>query len=135
MAKIAAQQAALRKQLNDINNQLRKDGKSNPNLTKIQQDMDRNETDIVNKRMTNEMLQRQSEILTRLMEAKDAMREQEQGKERESNSGKDQTREIPQQLKDILKNKQSVIDYYKTVPAELKPYYKQMVEEYYQFIK
>jgi DNA repair exonuclease SbcCD ATPase subunit len=135
MAKIAAQQAALRKQLNDINNQLRKDGKSNPNLTKIQQEMDRNETDIVNKRMTNEMLQRQSEILTRLMEAKDAMREQEQGKERESNTGKDQTREIPQQLKDILKNKQSVIDYYKTVPAELKPYYKQMVEEYYQFIK
>lgn len=135
MAKIAAQQAALRKQLNDINNQLRKDGKSNPNLTKIQQDMDRNETDIVNKRLTNDILQRQSEILTRLMEAKDAMREQEQGKERESNSGKEMTREIPQQLKDILKNKQSVIDYYKTVPAELKPYYKQMVEEYYQFIK
>lgn len=135
MARIAAQQAALRKQLNDLNNQLRKDGKSNPNLTKIQQDMDRNETDIVNKRLTSDILQRQSEILTRLMEAKEAMREQEQGKERESNSGKEMTREIPQQLKDILKNKQSVIDYYKTVPAELKPYYKQMVEEYYQYIK
>jgi hypothetical protein len=135
MARIAAQQSALRKQLNDINNQLRKDGKSNPNLTKIQQDMDRNETDIVNKRMTQDILRRQSEIMTRLMEAKDAMREQEQGKERESNSGKEMTRDIPQQLKDILKNKQSVIDYYKTVPAELKPYYKQMVEEYYQMIK
>jgi len=135
MARIAAQQAALRKQLNDLNNQLRKDGKSNPNLTKIQQDMDRNETDIVNKRLTQEILQRQSEILNRLMEAKDALREQEQGKERESNSAKDPTREIPQQLKDIMKNKQSVIDYYKTVPAELKPYYKQMVEEYYQYIK
>lgn len=135
MARIAAQQAALRKQLNDLNNQLRKDGKSNPNLTKIQQDMDRNETDIVNKRLTNDILQRQSEIMNRLMEAKEALREQEQGKERESNSGKEMTREIPQQLKDILKNKQSVIDYYKTVPAELKPYYKQMVEEYYQYIK
>jgi hypothetical protein len=135
MARIAAQQAALRKQLNDINNQLRKDGKSNPNLTKIQQDMDRNETDIVNRRLTSEILQRQSEILNRLMEARDALREQEQGKERESQSGKDGTREIPQQLKDILRDRQSVIDYYKTVPAELKPYYKQMVEEYYQYIK
>lgn len=135
MARIAAQQAALRKQLNDINNQLRKDGKSNPNLTRIQSDMDRNETDIVNRRITNDLLQRQSEILSRLLEAKDALRQQEQGEERESNTAKDQTREIPQQLKDILKNKQSVIDYYKTVPAELKPYYKQMVENYYQLIK
>jgi hypothetical protein len=38
-------------------------------------------------------------------------------------------------LKDVLKNKQSVIDYYKTVPAELKPYYKQLVEEYFKKIK
>ena len=97
--------------------------------------MDRNETDIVNKRITQDLLRRQSEILTRLLEAKDAMRQQDQGDQRESNSGKEMTREIPQQLKDILKNKQSVIDYYKTVPAELKPYYKQMVEDYFQLIK
>ena len=135
MAKIAAQQSALRKQLNDINNQLRKDGKSNPNLTKIQSDMDRNETDIVNRRITNDLLSRQSEILNRLLEAKDALRQQEQGEERESNSAKDMTREIPQQLKDILKSKQSVIDYYKTVPAELKPYYKQLVEDYFKLVK
>lgn len=135
MARIAAQQSALRKQLNDINKQLLKEGKSNPNLTKIQQDMDRNETDIVNKRLTNEILKRQSDILTRLLEAKEALRQQDQGEERESNSAKELNREIPQQLKDILKNKQSVIEYYKTVPAELKPQYKKMVEDYYQLIK
>jgi hypothetical protein len=110
MARIAAQQAALRKQLNDINNQLKKEGKSNPNLQKIQQDMDRNETDIVNKRITQDILRRQSEIMTRLMETKEAIRQQEQGEERESQAGKEMTKEIPQQLKDILKNKQSVID-------------------------
>jgi hypothetical protein len=135
MARIAAQQAALRKQLNDINNQLKKEGKSNPNLQKIQQDMDRNETDIVNKRITQDILRRQSEIMSRLMETKEAIRQQEQGEERESQAGKEMTKEIPQQLKDILKNKQSVIDYYKTVPPELKPYYKQMVENYFQMIK
>lgn len=135
MARIAAQQAALRKQLNDINNQLKKEGKSLPNLTKIQQEMDRNETDIVNKRITNDILRRQSEIMTRLLESKEAMREQDQGEQRESNTGKEPTKEIPPMLKDILKNKQSVIDYYKTVPAELKPYYKKMVEDYYLLIK
>jgi hypothetical protein len=135
MARIAAQQSALRKQLNDINNELRKDGKSNPNLTKIQQEMDRNETDIVNKRLTNDILNRQSEIMSRLLEAKEAMRQQEQGEQRESNSAKEINKEIPQQLKDILKSKQSVIDYYKTIPGELKPQYKKMVEDYYQLIK
>jgi hypothetical protein len=135
MARIAAQQAALRKQLNDVQNQLRKEGKSNPNLTKIQQDMDRNETDLVNKRITQDLLRRQSEILTRLMETKEALREQEQGKERQANSGKEIPREIPAAWKEMLKNKQSAIDYYKTVPADLKPYYKQLVEQYYQSIR
>jgi hypothetical protein len=97
--------------------------------------MDRNETEIVNKRMTNDMLRRQSEIMSRLLEVKDALRQQEQGEERESNAAKDQNREIPQQLKDILKDKQSVIDYYKAVPADLKPYYKKMVEDYFNIIK
>jgi hypothetical protein len=135
MARIAAQQSALRKQLNDINEQLKKEGKSNPLINKIQSDMDRNETEIVNKRMTNDMLRRQSEIMSRLLEVKDALRQQEQGEERESNAAKDQNREIPQQLKDILKDKQSVIDYYKAVPADLKPYYKKMVEDYFNIIK
>jgi hypothetical protein len=135
MARIAAGQAALRKQLNDLNNQLRKDGKSNPNLTKIQEDMDRNETDIVNKRMTNDLLRRQSEILTRLLEAKESLRQQEQGEQRESNDGKEITREIPQQLKDVLKNRQNVIEYYKTIPPELKPYYRSLVEEYLKEVK
>ncbi len=97
--------------------------------------MDRNETDIVNKRITQQLIQRQSEILSRLLETKEALREQDQGKERESNSGKETTKEIPPALREILKNKQSVIDYYKTVPAELKPYYKKMVEDYYLLIK
>ena len=135
MARIAAQQAALRKQLNDVQNQLRKEGKSNPNLTKIQQDMDRNETDLVNKRITQDLLRRQSEILTRLMETKEALREQEQGKERQANTGKEMPRDIPAAWKEVLKNKQSAIDYYKTVPADLKPYYKQLVEQYYQRIQ
>ncbi len=135
MARMAAQQAALRKQLNDIHSQLIKNGKSNPELTKIRSEMDRIETELVNKRITNQLLSRQAQILTRLMKAKDALREQDQGEERESKSGREITREIPQELKDILKNKQSAVDYYKTVPASLKPYYKELVEKYFGLIQ
>lgn len=134
MARMAAQQAALRKQLNDINSQLIKNGKSNPELTKIRSEMDRIETELVNKRITNQLLSRQAQILTRLMKAKDALREQDQGEERESKQGQQVTREIPQELKNILKNKQAAIEYYKTVPASLKPYYKDLVEKYFGLI-
>ena len=135
MARMAAQQAALRKQLNDIHSQLIKNGKSNPELTKIRSEMDRIETELVNKRITNQLLARQAQILTRLMKAKDALREQDQGEERESKQGQQVTREIPLELKNILKNKQAAIDYYKTVPASLKPYYKELVEKYFGMIK
>ena len=132
IAQIAAQQAALRKQLNDINKQLLKEGKSlGPKMKEIQSEMDKNETDLVNKRITDELIRRQSTILSKLLETKDAIREQEQGEERQSNSAKELTRQVPQSLQQILKNKQSAIDYYKTVPPDLKPYYKQLVEEYF----
>jgi hypothetical protein len=132
LAKMAAQQAALRKQLNDLTQQLTKEGKSvSGKLKEIQQDMDRNETDLVNRRITQELVRRQSTIVTRMLEAKDAMRMQDQGEERQSNAGKDATKEVPASLQKILKDKQSAIDYYKTVPPDLKPYYKQLVEQYF----
>ncbi len=132
MAQIAAQQSALRKQLNDINNQMLKEGKTlGPKMKEIQQDMDRNETDIVNKRITEELIRRQSTILSRLLETKEALREQDQGEERQSNAAKEITKQVPASLQNILKQKQSAIDYYKTVPPDLKPYYKQLVEQYF----
>ncbi len=135
MARMAAQQAALRKQLNDINAELIKNGKSNPELTKIRSEMDQIETELVNKRITDQLLSRQAAILTRLIKAKDALREQDEGEERKSNAGQQVSREIPQELKNILKNKQSAIEYYKTVPAALKPYYKELVEKYFGMIQ
>ena len=39
--------------------------------------MDKVETDLVNKRLTNEMMKRQEQILSRLLEAEKAERERE----------------------------------------------------------
>lgn len=40
--------------------------------------MDKTETELVNKQLTNEMMQRQNEIMTRLLEAENAERERKQ---------------------------------------------------------
>jgi hypothetical protein len=77
---------------------------------------------------------RQKEILTRLLETEKAVREQEQDDKRSSKTPEDIARPVPPELQQYMKDRQSLLDFYKTVPAQLKPYYRNMVEQYYQRI-
>ena len=134
-AEMAAQQAQMRKELEKINSEQNKDGKNGlGDLGKAIQQMEQNETDLVNKRITTEMQRRQQEILTRLLEAEKAEKERGEKPERESNTGKDQDRKMPPSLEEYLKQKQVEVDWYKTVPPALKPYYKALAEKYFKTI-
>ena len=96
--------------------------------------MEQNETDLVNKRITSEMLQRQQEILTRLLDADKAEKERGEKPERESTTGREELRKMPPSLAEYLKQKQAEVDWYKTVPPSLKPYYKSLAEKYFKSI-
>jgi hypothetical protein len=136
LARMAAQQAAIRKQLQQLNQDLIKNGKGNSVLlNQLAQDMDRNETDLVNRRLTEQMMRRQQDILTRLLQAQDATRQQEEDNKRQSNVAKELPRSIPPALQDFLKNRQSAIDVYRTAPATLKPYFKEKVDQYYNLLQ
>ena len=134
-AQMAAQQAQMRKQLEEINATQNKDGKNGMgDLGQAIKQMEQNETDLVNKRITSEMLRRQQEILTRLLEADKAEKERGEKPERESTTGKDAERKMPPSLEAYLKQKQAEVDWYKTVPPSLKPYYKSLAEKYFKSI-
>lgn len=134
-AEMAAQQAQMRKELENINATENKDGKNGlGDLGKAIQQMEQNETDLVNKRITSEMINRQQEILTRLLEADKAEKERGEKPERESTTAKDQERKMPPSLEEYLKQKQAEVDWYKTVPPSLKPYYKTLAEKYFKSI-
>ena len=134
-AEMAAQQAQMRKELENINATENKDGKNGlGDLGKAIKQMEQNETDLVNKRITSEMIQRQQEILTRLLEADKAEKERGEKPERESTTAKDQERKMPPSLEAYLKQKQAEVDWYKTVPPSLKPYYKTLAEKYFKSI-
>ncbi|MFN8276997.1 MAG: DUF4175 family protein [Chitinophagales bacterium] len=135
-AEMAAQQAAMRKELERINSQQNKDGKGSlGDLGKAIQQMEQNETDLVNKRITNEMLRRQQEIMVRLLDAEKAEKERGEKPERESNTGKETERKMPPSLEEYLRQKQAEVDWYKTLPPSLKPYYKTLAEKYFKAIK
>lgn len=135
LARMAAQQSAIRRQLQELNSLLSGQGLGNAKeLKEIQEKMDKVETDLVNKKLSSEMLLRQREILTRLLEAEKALREQEQDDKRSSKTADDISRPIPPELRKYMHDRQQLLELYKTVPPQLKPYYKNMVEQYYQLI-
>jgi hypothetical protein len=135
LARMAAQQSAIRRQLQALQSQLAtKGGGAARELREVQDKMDKNETDLVNKKLTPELVARQQEILTRLLQAEKSLRQQDEDDKRSSKNVPDPTRPIPGELLKYLKDKQVLNDYYRTIPPQLKPYYKAMVEDYYKLL-
>ncbi len=129
-AQMAAQQAALRKALREMQKGKQEQGKGSKALDELMEEMDKTETDLVNKRLTNEMIKRQQQILTRLLEEERAEREQEQDDQRQAQTAKQQNTKLPPALEEYLKKRRAEVDLFRTVSPALKPYYKQLVEEY-----
>ena len=99
------------------------------------QKMEETELDLANKQITKETIERQKEILTRLLEAEDALRERDQDDEREGEQAGDYDRERPRAFEEYILNKQREIELLKTVPVKLNPYYKKEVNEYFERIR
>lgn len=135
LARMAAQQSALRKQLQELQSLLNSKGIGNAKeMKEIQDKMDKNETDLVNRRVDSEVMMRQREILTKLLETEKAIREQEQDDKRSSKNPTDVVHSVPPELQKYMQDQKSLFDFYKTIPPQLKPYYREMVNNYYQMI-
>lgn len=134
-AQMAARQAALRKALNDLSQEKKEQGKGVPELDQISDEMNKIEIDLVNKRLDNETLRRQQDITTRLLEAEKSDRQRDQDEKRIAESAREQKRSMPPALEQYIRQREAEIEQYKSVSPDLKPYYKFLVEEYYQSLK
>ncbi|HKK11048.1 MAG TPA: hypothetical protein VJ939_09435, partial [Bacteroidales bacterium] len=130
MARMAAKQAEIRRKLEQYRQEMLKQGKGDQGLSKSLKKMEENETDLVNKRITQEMIERQKEIITRMLKSEKAEREQEKEKRREGESAESFERSNP----DIIKFKEMIEkgrDILKEIPPEMNPYYKKKVNDYF----
>jgi len=135
LAKMAREQQMIRQALQEINRELNKDGKSGlGNLDKLSKEMEQSETDLVNKKIQNETLIRQQEILSKLLEAEKAERERELDTQRESKQGKDQSINYKIVLEEFKKLKQNEVELLKTVPPSLNTFYKLKVGDYFRLL-
>lgn len=132
LAQMAAQQAAIRKEMQRIAQELNKDGSGAGNeLNKLAEEMEQQEKDIVHKNLTPETMRRQQDIMTRLLEHEKAEREREQDNKRTSNEGRDQAAPDPAKYFDYQRRKAREAELLRTVPPGLKPYYRDRVNTYF----
>lgn len=138
LAEMIAQQEQLRESLQQMKNDAGlKNGEEGigEGIDQIIQKMEETELDLANKQITEETIERQKEILTRMLEAEDALRERDQDDEREGERPGDYQKRQPEAFEEYLKNKEREIELLKTVPVKLNPYYKKEVNDYFERIK
>ena len=130
LMQLAKQQEAIRIQLMELRDEEGKNGEKGK-LDKILENMEENETDIINNRITQETIARQEEILTRLLEAEKAEREQDEDDKRKSTEWNFIPTNTTEQYLEYQKKKQQQEELLKTTPIQLTPYYKKKVDTYF----
>ena len=133
LAKMAAQQEALRRQMQQMMDKIKKDGGSNPGGN-IAEMMEQTEKDIVNRAITQETMKRQQDIITKLLESEKAEREREQDEQRKSNEAKNQNLSNPKQFLEYKRVKEKEMELLNTVTPSLTPYYKDKVNTYFNSV-
>ena len=134
LAKMAAEQERIRQMLQEMEEKLDEgsgsgEGKS---LKDIRDKMEDSELDLVNKQLTQKLIRRQQEIVTRLLEAEKSQRERDLDDEREAQQAKEIKRNIPVAFEEYIKAKEKEIELLKTVPPKLNPYFKKEVNDYFK---
>jgi hypothetical protein len=141
VAKMAAQQEAIRRALQELEKgQGSKEGKdqkgeSGSQTGGLKQAMEQQEKDLVNKRVTDQMVIRQQEIETRLLEAEKALREREQDTKRESKTAANIPSRPPADLRAYLKAKQAQTEQLKTQTLNVIPFFKRENERYFRTLQ
>jgi hypothetical protein len=135
-AEMAAKQAALRKAMEAKQRKLQQQGKGgNKEMQEMIEEMNKTEIDLVNKRMNGEVMKRQQQILTRMLEFEKAERQQDQDEKRKAEIAKTAPTPMPPALEEYIRQRKAEIQNYQTVSPSLKPYYKNLVETYLKSYK
>jgi hypothetical protein len=135
IAKMAAQQGQIRESLKQMREDLNKDGSGAGNgLNELIEEIDQLEKDLLNGNVGADFMQRQQDILTRLLEHEKAMRERGYSDERESNEGKNLENGNLIEFTEYNRKKNAEAEFLRSLPVSLQVYYKTLVNEYFNSV-
>jgi hypothetical protein len=131
VARMAAEQAMMRKKLEEMRNELNKDGSGSGDvLNPLIDDLDRQERDLINGNPNN-LIKRQQDIMTRLLESEKALRERELDDARQSTTAKDDFERNLMRFDEYKRQKEREVEQLRLQTPGLNAYYRQMALQYY----
>jgi len=99
LGEMARQQQAIREQMEQARQQMEQEGQDAlGDLGKVAEDMKESEEDMANKQLTEELMMRQQQILSRMLQADRSVREREYDNKRESRTAEKQDKRSPDEL-------------------------------------
>ena len=132
LARMAAQHELIREGMQEILEEMKKNGMlGDDGINEIMKDMEKLEEDLVNKRITNQTIKRQKDIMSRMLKAENAQQEREKEEKRKSDEykGPEKTHNIDEmRYEESIKKQQ---DFLRTNPIEYQPFYKEKINEYF----
>ncbi|GAA4445684.1 ATPase [Ravibacter arvi] len=135
LARMAAEQAAIREMLGKMLDEQKGAGfgdQYGKELKEILEQMEKSETQIVNKKVDPELIRRNEEMVTRLLESEKALREQDEDNERKGETAREIQRQPPPALEEYIRNKSQQTELLRTVPPNFTPFYKKEADQYFQ---
>ena len=133
LMQLAKQQEQIRNQLMELREEIGDIG-DRGKIDKILEEMEENERDIINNRITQETINRQAEIMSKLLEAENADREQEEDNKRKATEWQFEPDNITKEYLEYTKQKKAQEELLKTTPVQLTPFYKKKVNTYFNTI-
>lgn len=135
LAKMAAQQEAIRNELQKYKESLMESGdkqglKDSENLSKTMDEMENLEKEILNKMISQETINRQQRILTRMLESEKAEQQRDKEEMRESVEAKSQKVSNPMSDFQYKMKKKQEAEILKLTPLPVNHFYKEKIETY-----
>lgn len=136
LAKLAAQQEALRRELQKMAGELKNEGVDGGDLQNAIRQMEQTETDLVNKVLNRQTINRQKDIETRLLKSEKAQLEREKEEKRESKDARGvANKALGEDIKSKNANDRGAFEVIKSMPPSLNQYYKEKVNNYFMNLK
>lgn len=135
-ARMAAQQEMIRRMMQEYGQEVKQNGANSSKLAKeieqLVKQMEQTESDLVNRVISRQTIQRQQQIITCMLEHERAEMERGEDEYRQSNEGKNIYRQTsPDDIMKIKKLQDKNNDLFRSVSPTLSPYYKSKVDDYF----
>ena len=135
-AKAAAQQEMIRRMMEEYGREMKSASGGDPKLAReieqMMRQMEQTETDLVNRTITQQTLQRQQQIMSRLLQHEKAELQREKEERRESHEAGDlYSQPSPAEIDRYRRQFDAATDPLRSAPPALQPYYRDKVNDYF----